>query len=240
MPAAPQRTRLEPLPGPILAVALAHLLLGMLIWILLPLWPKATTSRTAETDLVWLPPAAFTIAIPTEKAPPIQAPPPPAPKPVSKPAPTAVTLAGTPPLRAPNKYITLSARDAEIEGPPAPPKPYKPVPSLLDIAIASQTVKEQTGGIDMGAVDEAVQQTYLKEWTAPSTHLVPPGQRTAVVNVSIGKDGTIAEATLVKTGAPALNVSITQLLQRVQKIPMTLPSGFRKERYDLQVNFQIE
>jgi hypothetical protein len=37
-----------------------------------------------------------------------------------------------------------------------------------------------------------------------------------------------------------LNVSISQLLQRVTKIPVSLPSSFRKERYDLQVNFQIE
>jgi hypothetical protein len=110
---------------------------------------------------------------------------------------------------------------------------------LLDIATSSKAARDSTGA-DMGPVDEAVQLTYLKEWQAPSTHLVPPGQRAAVVNLSIAKDGSVAEASLVKTGAPALNVSITSLLQRVQKFPVTLPSSFRKERYDLQVNFQIE
>jgi hypothetical protein len=126
-----------------------------------------------------------------------------------------------------------------VEGPPAPPKPYQPVPSLIEIAKATEHSKKVFGA-DMRLVDDAIQQTCLKEWAAPSTHLAPPGQRTAVVNLSIEKDGSITDVTLVKTGAPALNVSIVQLFQRVTKIPVTLPSSFRNPRYDLQVNFQIE
>jgi hypothetical protein len=150
---------------------------------------------------------------------------------------TAVSLAALPPLRAPNKYITLSARLPEVDGPPAPPRPYHPVPDLLDIA-AEATERKKNPGLE--AVNEALQAALLKEWQAPSPHLVPPGQRSAVVNLSIGRDGSISGATLIKTGAPALNVSIVQLLQAVTKIPATLPSSFRKQSYDLQVNFQIE
>ena len=239
-PPAPDRIRLEPLPAPVLAVALAHVLIGVLIWIFLPLWSKAG-GDDSDPNLEWMAPAAFLAEAEKPKPlPPAPPPPVPAKEPAPTSAPAPVSLARSTPLRATNKYITLSPRWSEAEGPPAPPKPYKPVPSLLDIASATKAAKEQSNGADMGAVDEAIQQTYLKEWAAPSTHLVPPGQRTAVVNLSISKDGTVAEASLVKTGAPALNVSITELLKKVQKIPVSLPSRFRKERYDLQVNFQIE
>ncbi|MCX6853336.1 MAG: TonB family protein, partial [Verrucomicrobia bacterium] len=99
----------------------------------------------------------------------------------------------------------------------------------------------EAGGADMGPVEKALQQSILKEWTAPPAQSVPPSQRRATMEISILRDGSIADASMkTASGSSLLDASIRQAAERLKKIPVTLPSNFPKERYELRVNFQIE
>lgn len=142
-----------------------------------------------------------------------------------------------------NKYITLSAILAPGKA-PAKLRENKPYLNLLDIANlnANERAKDtEAGGADMGTVEKALQQAILKEWTAPQAQAVPPSQRRATMEITILRDGTIADASMkTASGSSLLDASIRLAADRLKKIPVTLPSEFPKERYELRVNFQIE
>ena len=142
-----------------------------------------------------------------------------------------------------NKYITLSAilpsdkATAKLGDSKAPL-------GLLDIArlnVHDRVEHVEDGGADMAAVEKALQLAILKEWTAPSAQAVPPSQRRASMEIAILRDGMIADASMkTASGSSLLDASIRQAAHRLKKIPVTLPSNFPKERYELRVNFQIE
>lgn len=282
----PALTKLEPLAGPVAAVALAHILLVLLVWIFLPLWQAAHPNHAAElARLDWKKPDDFLLggALSPEPAavgkgawltPP---PPPSAPAPAvaaSSPSPES-----SPPLppsvgasssSSPSSASPASVAKAPAVAPQAPlvdhtatvmaPPPAGPTPapappankyitvsakklSLFTPAGAPNTAAASAPapGPDMGPVENAIQKAYLKEWVAPAIQYVPAGHRSATLDVSISRNGTILEAKVSKpAGAPALDISILDSTKRVTKIPVSLPSSFPKERYDLQVNFQIE
>ena len=142
-----------------------------------------------------------------------------------------------------NKYITLSAILPPGKA-PAKPTENKRYLTLLDIANMHANKRAEVaeaGGADMGDVEKALQQAILKEWTAPSAQAVPPSQRRATMEIVILRDGTIADASIkTASGSSLLNASIRKATNRLKKIPVTLPSNFPKERYELRVNFQIE
>ncbi len=165
----------------------------------------------------------------------------PSPESAAKPVASMSVMTGQ--ERESNKYITLSAIFSAKESIPAP-RPGKPVLNLLDIAALNESKRAQTvasGGADMAGVENSLQQAILREWKPPPIKSVPVTQRRATLEISVLRDGQVRDAT-VKTpsGSEALDASIRSAVERVSKIPETLPSSFPKERYDLRVNFQIE
>ena len=149
----------------------------------------------------------------------------------------------TGPERVSIKSITLSAIFLAKES-IAAPQPGKPVLNLLNIAALNEFKRAQTvetGRADMAGVENSLQQAILREWKPPPIKSVPVTQRRATLEISVLRDGQVCDAT-VKTpsGSEALDASIRSAVERVSKIPETLPSSFPKERYDLRVNFQIE
>jgi hypothetical protein len=250
MPEPAARTKLEPLAAPVMTVAVAHVLLGLLIWFFLPFWQDASPRKSPMVALDWRAPDDFLLGRPLPQKAPSKAPV--APRPQARKA-------------APSKAAPAPKTPVEITGPPAPkppaPAPSKPAPSKAlgpPIAIMAAgpppptpplpvnryiTVSPRSGdyGASMASVDEAVQKAYLSEWLTPPKQLVPASRRSVSLEVTIGRDGTILEAKLPKTGEEAaLDASVQEVAARVKKIPVSLPSTFPKERYDLRVNFQIE
>jgi hypothetical protein len=163
--------------------------------------------------------------------------------PETSPAPVASESSLQGNQKAANKYITLSVILPPGSA-PAKPRSNKPVLNLLDIVNLNANERAEqleTGGADMNAVEKALQQAILKEWTAPAAQSVPPSQRRATMEVAILRDGTIADASIkTASGSSLMDASIRQVANRLNRIPATLPSNFPKERYELRVNFQIE
>jgi outer membrane biosynthesis protein TonB len=163
--------------------------------------------------------------------------------PETSPAPVASESSLQGNQKSANKYITLSVI-LPAGSTPAKPGSNKPVLNLLDIVNlnANQRAEDtEAGGADMDPVDKALQQAILKAWIAPEIASVPPSQRRATMELAILRDGAIEDASItVPSGSSLLDTSIRQATQRLKKIPVSLPSNFPKERYELRVNFQIE
>ncbi|MFO1485942.1 MAG: hypothetical protein U1F71_21455 [Verrucomicrobiaceae bacterium] len=154
-----------------------------------------------------------------------------------------------------NRSITLRRtpdRDARPTAPPAFGSPAPPMtsPTLLDIARLNRlrpmppptpgAVPEAPDDAGLDVVDEAVNSAFLAAWTAPPIDAVPPAQREARLNVSLGKDGTILKAQMSKfSGSHVLDQSILEASAHVKKISVTLPATFAKESYDLELNFLL-
>jgi TonB family protein len=139
-----------------------------------------------------------------------------------------------------NKYITLSSVSDEQERSAAAQSGKSVLSQALPNEIKS-AAPDTHAGADMAAVENALQQAILRAWQAPPVQSVPVSQRRAMVEISVMRDGTIQDAVLKSpSGSRILDASVSAAAGRVMKIPETLPSSFRKERYVLRVNFQIE
>lgn len=142
--------------------------------------------------------------------------------------------------RPANKYITLSSVSGEQES-SATAQSGKSAPSQALPNEIKSAAADVHAGADMAAVENALQQAILRAWEAPPVQSVPLTQRRAMVEISVMRDGTIQDAVLKSpSGSRILDASVSAAAGRVMKIPETLPSSFRKERYVLRVNFQIE
>ena len=142
--------------------------------------------------------------------------------------------------RPANKYITLSSVSGEQES-SATAQSGKSAPSQALPNEIKSAAADVHAGADMAAVENALQQASLRAWEAPPVQSVPLTQRRAMVEISVMRDGTIQDAVLKSpSGSRILDASVSAAAGRVMKIPETLPSSFRKERYVLRVNFQIE
>lgn len=141
-----------------------------------------------------------------------------------------------------NKYITISPV-APPDAVPAP-VPVKPVLSLLDIANLNEAQKKREaieGGADMEPVQSALEKAILNAWKSPTIKAVPASQRRVTLALSILRDGSVEDVVIVSpSGSDLLDASVRAAAARVTKIPQSLPSQFPKDRYDLQINFQIE
>lgn len=141
-----------------------------------------------------------------------------------------------------NKYITLSP----VEPPDAAVAltTVKPVLNLLDIANlnAAQKKREVThGGADLEPVESALEKAILSAWKAPTIKAVPLGQRRVTLTLSILRDGSLEDVKIsAPSGSDLLDASVRAAVARVTKITQRLPAAYPKERYELQVNFQIE
>ncbi len=141
-----------------------------------------------------------------------------------------------------NKYITISPVDQSETG--AAPPVVKPVLSLLDIANLNEAQKkrwEAEGGANMEPVQSALEKAILKAWKSPTIKAVPLNQRRVTLTLSVLRDGSVEDMVVTTpSGSDLLDASVRAAIARVTKIAETLPSSFPKDRYSLQVNFQIE
>lgn len=95
-------------------------------------------------------------------------------------------------------------------------------------------------GLNMDAVDNAVNAAFHAAWTAPPLDAVPANQRSARLTVSIGKDGKVVSSQMTQpSGSHALDNSVLAAVAKVPSIPTTLPSQFPKASYDLELTFNI-
>ncbi len=158
---------------------------------------------------------------------------------------------GRQPKREANRFITLSRLTSDLAEPPAPFRSStnagRPVPTLLDVAKLNE-IRPYNGQLGtlgdtsvLDKVDAAVQKAFLENWMAPTVDKVDPEKRSAHLEVSIGKDGTVLGTLLSRpSGSEALDQSVESAAQKVTKIPLSLPAGFGRPFYELQVNFQID
>lgn len=203
-----------------------------------PQTPPSTEEPVQKATLVAAPPEPpqRMEPVPNEMAaPPLFAPASPAPKPSA------------------NRSITLRRVMEKPAAAAAPGKPAPPMtsPTLLDIArlntlranpsIATPaTMIDPDAGVNLDAVDEALNAAFLAHWTAPPISVVPEAQREARLNISIGRDGTVLKSQMSKfSGSHDLDQSIIQATALVKKIPTTLPSNYSKDSYDLELNFLL-
>lgn len=154
--------------------------------------------------------------------------------------------------RPANRFITLSRLTSDLAEPPSPRRSElrkNPVPTLMDITKMNGTQlypsRAGTAGSDLSSgldeVDAAVQEAFLRNWVAPPVGSVDPDRRSAHLEVSIAMDGTVLGTMLARpSGSDALDSSIYEAAEKVKKIPLSLPAGFGKPFYELQVNFQID
>lgn len=244
------RSPLEPLAPALLGMILAHVLGGMVLWTLLPLWkPKLPPEVTPAPPQHWFSPGDFKLP-PLPVAPPIaKASAPktasPAPSAAPSPAPILPQPSGVMDQRQANKSITLSpVLPPDPSAKPEPVRVRPPTVTLLDVARLSareKAHKEVTGGADMDPVLQALDSSLKDAWVAPPIQAVPASQRHVRMTVSIAKDGTLVDATLTKpSGAAALDESARLALKNVKKISTPLPSSFPKDRYTVEINFHIE
>jgi hypothetical protein len=95
-------------------------------------------------------------------------------------------------------------------------------------------------GLNMDAVDNAVNAAFLAAWKAPPLDAVLANQRSAQLNISIGKDGRVFGSQMMRpSGSHPLDDSILAAVAKVTRIDATLPSQFPKESYDLELTFNI-
>lgn len=151
-----------------------------------------------------------------------------------------------------NRFITLLRLTSDLAEPPGAVRsvlPGGPVPILLDVArMEARPVIPQAGqggaassqsGLD--EVDAAVQEAFMQNWVAPSITDVDPSRRTARLEVTVGRDGSVVSTLLFQpSGSRPMDVSILEAAKKVQKIAVSLPAGFANSFYQLQVNFQID
>lgn len=153
---------------------------------------------------------------------------------------------------AANRSITLRrtrTNPSAVTGKsPAPPISS---PSLLDIARlntmrpdslpkpgAAPATDDLDNNPELDAVDEALNTAFLAIWSAPPIDAVPPGQREARLNLSLGRTGDVLKAQMSKfSGSHVLDQSILEAAANVKKIPVTLPSHYTKDSYDVELNF---
>ncbi len=161
-----------------------------------------------------------------------------------------------PPKPSANRSITLrrvpDKRTSPTRfGPPAPPITN---PTLLDMARlnamrpspaappplgapAAIPIQDDTS---LDAVDEAVNDAFLANWTAPPIDAVPTTQREARLTLSIGKNGNVLKSQMSKfSGSHSLDESIIEAVAKVKKISLALPANFSKDSYDLELNFLL-
>jgi len=95
-------------------------------------------------------------------------------------------------------------------------------------------------GVNMDAVDNAVNAAFLAAWTAPPLDAVPVNQRSATLTLSVGRDGRVYDSQMSRpSGSHPLDDSILAAVGKVTRIDTTLPSQFPKQSYDLELTFNI-
>jgi TonB C terminal len=116
---------------------------------------------------------------------------------------------------------------------------FRPANPLLP-PLPMEESNELPAGLNMDAVDDAVNKAFYAAWTAPPLDAVPVNQRSAQMRISIAKDGRVFGSQMSgPSGSHALDNSILGAAAQVTRIDTTLPSHFPKESYDLELNFNL-
>jgi hypothetical protein len=161
----------------------------------------------------------------------------------------------TEPKPSANRSITLrrvipSAAPSPVTGQnPAPPAKNATLADMARLSTLRPAPPEQPraptpadpdAGLNMDAVENAVNAAFSAHWTAPPLDAVPENQRSARLTVSIARDGTLTHSQMsAPSGSHALDNSILAAAAAVKKIAATLPSQFVKESYDLELTFLL-
>lgn len=247
------------------AVVLGHVLLGVVIWTVLPLFKLARFTPPFEAPFKdahhWFSPGDFRriqapiTSLPVKSEPPLAALPSNAPiKRAAELKDVPSTLAETP-LVSPQRSMATAARPTskiitlspvlELD-PNAQPQVRSSRPPITMMEVLKQAKLEEaerqaTGGANMDRVLKALEQALSQSWNPPPVNEVPVLQRDARLQFIVGRDGTVLQAEMTKkSGATALDESVTQAAKALKKISESLPSSFPKDRYTVEVNFHIE
>lgn len=229
MPLLTRKTPLEPVAPGLIAVVLVHVLLGMTVWMILPLWKvkapvKGEAPPPVQDRRYWFSPEDFKRLQPVVPETPVKTVNTPLIKPEAEPA---VSLKVEPAVRPTNKIITLS-----------------PVVEVDPQAVPSGDMakKDVVGaGVDMDPVLNALEDGLKREWNAPPVQQVPALNRQARLKLSIGHEGDFLDSQMVSSsGSALLDESVKEAVLKLKKISQALPSSFPKDRYTVEVNFHIE
>jgi outer membrane biosynthesis protein TonB len=248
---------LEPVFPFFIGVVLLHFLVGGIVWGLLPFWPPSfyePAGTQVAADRYWFSPADYRREPPPPDMPlepaPIGTTIAPPPTPSDYPGTLAETSLPSPApgrsatVRPTSKSITLSPV-LDVEGKEIPlVKSNRPPLTMMDMLKQEkleEVGKQAAGGADMDPVLTALEDSLKESWNAPSLNEVPVLQRDAKLRIVINRDGSIAEAKMIKaSGSSVLDASVTQATAGLKKISKSLPSSFPKDRYIVEVNFHIE
>lgn len=162
--------------------------------------------------------------------------PPPKVEPEEKPVPKAILI------RPPDKPASTTPSPT-----PAPPAPSSP-PSAAAQADTARFVTisrppDQKAGSTAGldAVDRALIDGFLKLWTPPRGSGVSADQRSVHLDASIDRAGRLVSFKVARpSGDNAVDTSVLEAADRLDKIGESLPDSYSGDRYSVQVHFHVE
>jgi len=156
------------------------------------------------------------------------------------------------PKQAASRSITMrratpKAAPSTAGDPPAPP--FKAA-TLADMArlntlrpvapVPAPAVESLPVGLNMDAIENAVNAAFYASWIAPPIESVPVSQRSAQLTISIARDGRVVHTAMSQpSGSHVLDDSILTAASKVTQLSVTLPSQFPKDSYDLELNFLL-
>ncbi len=236
--------KLEPIRRFVVLAVLGHLVLAAAVWWWLQI-QRFSAPRIAEAaHLSWMETADVSTTMvhkeaesPAPNAPPSNTPPPiiirtktPAPptvEPEEKPVPKAILI------RPPDKPASVAPSPVSPSYSP-PPAPGE-VSRFITVSRLPPAASASSAALD--SVDRALIDSFLKAWTTPKA----PGQRSVLLEVALDRSGKLASFKLVQpSGDKAVDASVLEAADRLEKVGESLPPSFVGERYSVQVRFNVE
>jgi len=157
-----------------------------------------------------------------------QSPAPPVSEPEDKPVPKAILI------RPPDKPAGGAAPPAATPS-PAPTAAPGEVSRFVTVSRLPSAASVPAAGLDQ--VDRALIDSFLKVWTAPRAS----DQRSMLLEVALDRAGRLISFKPVQTsGDKAVDASVLEAADRLEKVGESLPPSFVGERYSVQVRFHVE
>lgn len=199
--------------------------------------PSNATSTTAAVSTA---PVSTTSSKPLTSLPPIvvksQPPPAAAPaavEPEEKPVPKAILI------RPPDKPSTALAGSSPPPAMTRAPAGQKDVARYVTISRPAQQSPETATRLD--AVDRALIDAFLKLWTPPQGSTANADHRSVHLDASLSRDGRLVSFKLANpSGDDAIDASVLDAADRLDKITESLPDSYAGDRYSVQVHFHVE
>lgn len=241
--------KLEPMRRFVVLAVLGHLLLAVLVWWWIQIQRFSAPRLADASQLSWMETAEVGTTIqdkPEEPAQPANpSPPRPAPPPIvirskqpaatkeepeDKPVPKAILI------RPPDKPTTPAPSSA-VTTPPPSPAPGE----VSRFVTVSRIAGTNTAATGLDTVDRALIDSFLKAWTAPKLDRASASPGAVLLEVALDRAGMLASFKLVQpSGDKAVDASVLEAADRLEKIGESLPASFVGERYPVQVRFHVE